>query len=94
MPEPWLDKPLQFLIALAILVGFIYWRVRVHQRPTVRRRPLWLKALVAIAETLTVLVLLLITLEGTRHLGVDVCLEFFEGHTWCNNPDSTEKPSG
>lgn len=87
MPEPWLDKPLQFMIALATLVGFLAWRVRAHRRRSLQPRPLWLRALVATLQTLVVLVLLLVASEGTRHVGVDVCLELIEGHQWCNGPD-------
>jgi hypothetical protein len=87
VPEPWLDKPLQFMIALAMLVGFLAWRVRAHHRPSLQRRPLWLKALVATLETLVALVLVLVASEGTRHVGADVCLELIEGHQWCNGPD-------
>ena len=89
-----LDHPLQFFIALGLLLGLLAWRIRARRarRTQGLTLPRWRKWLQGTLVGTTALVLLIVTVEATRFVGINFCLDLWPGQTWCNHPES-DQPS-
>jgi len=87
-----LDHPLQFLLALALLLGLLIWRFRARRAGKERAQTLstWRKWIQATLLGLATLVLLIVAVEATRFVGISFCLDLWSDQNWCNHPGDSQ----
>ena len=89
-----LDHPVQFFLSLVLLCGLLGWRIRARllRRRLQLRFPAWRWFLQGLAEFLTLCILLLVMVDGTRFVGINFCVDLWAEHNWCNHP--ADGPTG
>ena len=78
------DKPLQFLIAVLMIVGAGWAMPRRRWRRSYRW-PLWIRIVWVTGLVLVMVLGLLTALDATRYASVNICLDLWEGYEWCNH---------
>jgi hypothetical protein len=89
-----LDHPFQFLLGLSLLLALLAWRfkARINRKQTGRRLPIWRRVGQGLLEIVAILVLLLVAIEATRYVGINFCVELWEGQNWCNHQAEDSPP--
>lgn len=85
-----LDHPLQFFVALGLLVGLVVWRIHAGRRRKEKGLGFtrWQKWLEGILVGMVALTLLIVAMEATRFVGINFCLDLWSDQTWCNHDES------
>jgi len=93
--NPVLDHPLQFFIALGLLLPVLAWRTsaRRARREQGLDLPGWRKWLQGTLVGLAALLLLVVSVEATRFVGINFCLDLWPGQTWCNHAEGDQPSS-